>query len=864
MNPLIASMVGPRGAKQFARTTDRSLGDLDAAKRLLGGRRWSELPREDKLEIKRNTGWQLGPGGDWLYETGADPVFTPAFNERFSPWLAADKGFSAALKTLYDTVGYLKAEESAIANSWNERHPRNLYSSFLPHVYNPSYAPRGFAAELALSDYDSAVKFAARLREDGLVDTRDREMYRSAKRFLDRPELSKAIAELSNAMKRAKETEFKPFVGRLSDMVDLSADPEFAIAYPDFKDIDVAIVDAKDPELMGSFSAKDNKLTITKRNLQKHGLSGALHTALHELAHARQFKEGAAPGGDEMTYIIDSPPGRDILGAYRERLTRMEDTLANGSWLSKQLLGGPETLRNRIDVYRRTLAFLDQERSRFDQIAARADQADDKRSRKYYLYRRLAGEVDARNAETRQGLDREARSSTLLEDTEDIPRSDQIDARFGVVPGWTVSKAATVLEEHPYILQQAAQGGEAPDLTGMSNFLATDKVPDTIFGIPVVSRREDYTEADIAFFKDHPEAGGYYDMGEGTPEDGSDEGAPVQNDVPKGQLPSATFITGGRDEFDTVEMVQQALKNNYSAEQFLRMYYGDATDRIVGRAKELRGMPAQDMSHLFDLRDYQAVDRGSADPEARSLPRYASGGPRGVIVFPDLPIIAVGPGAVQTNEITKEVMTNIERAAHTELPPLATYENVFGQNMAAVRKHSRDNVVLATQKQLYRDMEKWLKEEGKRGFEDGRYVYLGSKEDGPHEVSHLLNPNEDLRYAVQYGPTYYLQNDAELAAAISAARREIFKRSGGKIDIADPRHMRAVLNEVKPGATDEETKAKRAPYEGRWLSTEARKFLYNYWTFKGSSRAADVNRKVVDPEFTGKLASAKRPRKDRV
>ena len=50
----------------------------------------------------------------------------------------------------------------------------------------------------------------------------------------------------------------------------------------------------------------------------------------------------------------------------------------------------------------------------------------------------------------------------------------------------------------------------------MGNFLATDKVPDTIFGIPVVSRKEDYTEADLAFFKDHPEAGGYYDMGEGN------------------------------------------------------------------------------------------------------------------------------------------------------------------------------------------------------------------------------------------------------------------------------------------------------------------------------------------------------------
>ena len=53
----------------------------------------------------------------------------------------------------------------------------------------------------------------------------------------------------------------------------------------------------------------------------------------------------------------------------------------------------------------------------------------------------------------------------------------------------------------------------------MANFLATDKVPDTIFGIPIVSRREDYTEADIAFFQEHPEAGGYYDMGDGEGEE---------------------------------------------------------------------------------------------------------------------------------------------------------------------------------------------------------------------------------------------------------------------------------------------------------------------------------------------------------
>ena len=42
------------------------------------------------------------------------------------------------------------------------------------------------------------------------------------------------------------------------------------------------------------------------------------------------------------------------------------------------------------------------------------------------------------------------------------------------------------------------------------NFLATDDVPETLFGFPVVTK--DYTPEDLAFFKGHPEAGGYYDM----------------------------------------------------------------------------------------------------------------------------------------------------------------------------------------------------------------------------------------------------------------------------------------------------------------------------------------------------------------
>lgn len=44
------------------------------------------------------------------------------------------------------------------------------------------------------------------------------------------------------------------------------------------------------------------------------------------------------------------------------------------------------------------------------------------------------------------------------------------------------------------------------------NFLATDEVPDSLFGFKVVSRPEDYLDSDRKFFNQHPRAGGFYDL----------------------------------------------------------------------------------------------------------------------------------------------------------------------------------------------------------------------------------------------------------------------------------------------------------------------------------------------------------------
>jgi len=60
--------------------------------------------------------------------------------------------------------------------------------------------------------------------------------------------------------------------------------------------------------------------------------------------------------------------------------------------------------------------------------------------------------------------------------------------------------------------RQAAKGGD--NFGTFRNFLATDEVPESIFGIPVVHDESQYTEKDLEFFRKNPKAAGFYDLGD--------------------------------------------------------------------------------------------------------------------------------------------------------------------------------------------------------------------------------------------------------------------------------------------------------------------------------------------------------------
>ena len=111
-------------------------------------------------------------------------------------------------------------------------------------------------------------------------------------------------------------------------------------------------------------------------------------------------------------------------------------------------------------------------------------------------------------------------------------------------------------------VQQDRKGGEA-----FSNFLATDDVPETLFGIPVVS--QDYTEEDLEFFKRNPKAAGFYDLGdesedppeEPPPGDGPmSETADVDEDRRIVQQAAGGGNTIGEETYDTSLTREQEAK----------------------------------------------------------------------------------------------------------------------------------------------------------------------------------------------------------------------------------------------------------------------------------------------------------------
>lgn len=219
---------------------------------------------------------------------------------------------------------------------------------------------------------------------------------------------------------------------------------------------------------------------------------------------------------------------------------------------------------------------------------------------------------------------------------------------FDDVDMWRQQVSAAREDHSTYAASKAGK------LRQMSSFLATDDVPQTLFGIPIVSDESQYTEADLEFFRNHPEAGGYYDMGDEPVQDGTEEGAPVQDDMPAGKAkpPAVTdeelFVRGRKlinklQDGDKVQLLRRggftaaARKNSaVTDEALLRGPYGKTGSfyRITlpsGKKVEYyvnqngqisvptRNLATDDTSEILDLS--RRLVRLHGDPEKKGFTR---------------------------------------------------------------------------------------------------------------------------------------------------------------------------------------------------------------------------------------------------
>lgn len=206
--------------------------------------------------------------------------------------------------------------------------------------------------------------------------------------------------------------------------------PELFKAYPHLKDIKIKPLPRSlyDRNVIGQMF--ENTMYL-KDGLDPEYLRSVV---LHELQHSIQRKEGFARGGNSLEF--KSP----ALAEAEERFNKVKADTENE--LMKTHGWSSSDLRQRKDLIRTANAsgedsasaarlnlFKDKHPDTYNRLKDIVTSEDLLREQAYKQtdqYRRLMGEVEARNVQTRRDFNESIRKFTIPKATEDIPRDQQI------------------------------------------------------------------------------------------------------------------------------------------------------------------------------------------------------------------------------------------------------------------------------------------------------------------------------------------------------------------------------------------------------------------------------------------------------
>lgn len=193
-------------------------------------------------------------------------------------------------------------------------------------------------------------------------------------------------------------------VAKLGDVLD---HPELYKAYPNIKDVNLVYDNDMPPGALGYFDKTNNAIVLSE------SVAGSKGVIMHEVQHMVQDEENFAKGGMALQagkgYQLRFQQEAESMFPEMKRLhDKVEERLNKGLPLNLT-----ESEQQKLDFFGKL------SNTYINYVKAANDKASD-------LYSRLAGEVEARNTDTRLLLSKENRRYIPPWETEDTGRSSQI------------------------------------------------------------------------------------------------------------------------------------------------------------------------------------------------------------------------------------------------------------------------------------------------------------------------------------------------------------------------------------------------------------------------------------------------------
>ena len=366
-----------------------------------------EAEGKDAKSIRMATGWERGADGKWRYEI--------------------------------EDIGEIETPDEAIARMGKERKAIEKDRERLDYVVYQRL-PRNATEEQK-----------AKMKE---LRKRHKELVKKSS------ELWNAIYDKSNSKLGVHLSEY------------IGNDNELLKAYPELRNIDVSFVE-NSAMINEGFNGSFNGHTIWINPYAENARS----ILIHEIQHAIQNIEGFAKGGNNKTADMLRDKARvwawrnALIHTAKERPELSGTTAVEKALIEEYKEDGLEDYipseEQRIKGLNLYLRGYDNEgyEQAYNQMHKVMPRED------YTTYRRLAGEVESRNAQKRMDMTAEQRRETLLSETEDVAREDQI---FLMENGGVSGMGSTVVKRKADIAMKLKGKDISPTQLKVVDAFATD------------------------------------------------------------------------------------------------------------------------------------------------------------------------------------------------------------------------------------------------------------------------------------------------------------------------------------------------------------------------------------------------------